>query len=194
MEDLAYRRMLDLYYTTEAPLPADPEKVARLIGMRDHTEIVSEILSEFFLKSEKGYENGRCDEEIGAYRAKADRAKSANKARWKHEKSNDFVKSDLKSESVQIPTINHEPLPDIKSVVGQKPDVVPQKEKEYRKNAIEVINFLNERNEADRRVLELLGEKFSLFNGHALLWHLAFRECFLMTFNEISWKTWLLLR
>ena len=28
-----------------------------------------------------------------------------------------------------------------------------------------VINFLNERNEADRRVLELLGEKFNLFNG-----------------------------
>jgi ERCC4-related helicase len=35
---------------------------------------------------------------------------------------------------------------------GQKHDVV-------------VINFLNERNEADRRVLELLGEKFCLFNG-----------------------------
>ena len=28
-----------------------------------------------------------------------------------------------------------------------------------------VINFLNERNQADRRVLELLTEKFSLFNG-----------------------------
>ncbi len=28
-----------------------------------------------------------------------------------------------------------------------------------------VINFLNERNEADRRVLELLTEKFSLFSG-----------------------------
>ncbi len=35
---------------------------------------------------------------------------------------------------------------------GQKHDVV-------------VINFLNERNEADRRVLELLTEKFTLFNG-----------------------------
>lgn len=35
---------------------------------------------------------------------------------------------------------------------GQKHDVV-------------VINFLNERNEADRRVLELLGEKFRLFTG-----------------------------
>ncbi|MBK7674390.1 MAG: DEAD/DEAH box helicase family protein [Candidatus Accumulibacter sp.] len=35
---------------------------------------------------------------------------------------------------------------------GQRHDVV-------------VINFLNERNEADRRVLELLGEKFNLFNG-----------------------------
>ena len=35
---------------------------------------------------------------------------------------------------------------------GQRHDVV-------------VINFLNERNEVDRRVLELLGEKFSLFSG-----------------------------
>lgn len=35
---------------------------------------------------------------------------------------------------------------------GQKHDVV-------------VINFLNERNEADRRVLELLADKFNLFNG-----------------------------
>jgi len=35
---------------------------------------------------------------------------------------------------------------------GQKHDVV-------------VINFLNERNDADRRVLELLTEKFTLFNG-----------------------------
>ena len=35
---------------------------------------------------------------------------------------------------------------------GQKHDVV-------------VLNFLNERNEADRRVLELLSEKFSLFSG-----------------------------
>jgi len=35
---------------------------------------------------------------------------------------------------------------------GQKHDVV-------------VINFLNERNHADRRVLELLGEKFNLFSG-----------------------------
>jgi len=35
---------------------------------------------------------------------------------------------------------------------GQRHDVV-------------VINFLNERNQADRRVLELLGEKFNLFSG-----------------------------
>ncbi len=28
-----------------------------------------------------------------------------------------------------------------------------------------VVNFLNRRNEADRRVLQLLTEKFSLFNG-----------------------------
>ena len=34
-----------------------------------------------------------------------------------------------------------------------------------RRHDVVVINFLNERNDADRRVLELLNEKFSLFNG-----------------------------
>jgi uncharacterized protein YdaU (DUF1376 family) len=87
LEDLAYRRMIDLYYTSESPLPLEIEKIARLIGMRDQMQIVSDIVSDFFLISEDGYRNSRCDEEISAYKAKADRAKSANKARWGNKKS-----------------------------------------------------------------------------------------------------------
>ena len=103
LEDLAYRRMIDLYYTTEKPLPNDPENVARLIGMREHSTIVTEVLSDFFLKSEDGYRNKRCDGEIEKYKAKADRARSANNKRWKSE-------THLKSESFQIPTNNQEPI------------------------------------------------------------------------------------
>ncbi len=112
LEDLAYRRMIDLYYTTEKPLSNDPENVARLIGMREHSTIVTEVLSDFFLKSEDGYRNKRCDDEIEKYQAKADRARSANYKRWKSE-------THLKSESFQIPTNNQEPITKI-NVKGKK--------------------------------------------------------------------------
>lgn len=106
LEDLAYRRLLDWYYTNEKPLPLDPSKTARLIGMPDNIKEVSDILSDFFLKSEDGYRNKRCDEEIEKYQAKADRAKHANSKRWE---SNSDLKSDMESERNQLPTNNQEP-------------------------------------------------------------------------------------
>ena len=115
MQDLAYRRLLDLYYTTEQPIPLDVSKAARLIGMQDHIKDVSEILSDYFLKSEAGYINKRCDEEIERYKAKAGRAKKANETRWKSE--NDLISEtqsdqilDLKSERNQLPTNNQQPI------------------------------------------------------------------------------------
>lgn len=106
-EDLAYRRLLDLYYTNEGPITLDVERASKLIGMRDHVQDVSEILSNFFVKSEDGYRNKRCDEEIAAYRAKAERAKSANKARWSDKPASD---PSLKSDASRIPTNNQEPI------------------------------------------------------------------------------------
>lgn len=115
MQDLAYRRLLDLYYTTEQPIPLDVAKASRLIGMQDHMQSVSEILSDYFLKSEAGYINKRCDEEIERYKAKAGRAKKANEARWKSEddlisETQSDLKSDQLSERNQLPTNNQQPI------------------------------------------------------------------------------------
>jgi uncharacterized protein YdaU (DUF1376 family) len=110
MEDLAYRRMLDLYYTSEKPLPVEPEKVARLIGMRDYMQEVSDVLSDFFLKSDNGYTNKRCDKEIELYKAKAERAKAANKSRWDAQKNETVLISDVISDADLIPTKNQEPI------------------------------------------------------------------------------------
>ena len=64
-EDLAYRRLLDLYYISEKPIPLDMEAVARKIKLDlDITEIV---LEEFFVKGVDGYRNDRCDAEIARY-------------------------------------------------------------------------------------------------------------------------------
>lgn len=107
MEDIAYRRLLDWYYTNEQPISLDVSRAAKLIGMQDYTAEVSEILSNFFLKSEDGYRNKRCDEEIIKYQAKAERAKQANNKRWE---SKTDLKSDLKSDPNHKPiTNNHKP-------------------------------------------------------------------------------------
>ncbi len=110
IEDLAYRRLLDLYYTSEKPIPLDVEKASRLIGLREYSDSVSVVLSDFFLKSEEGYINKRCDAEIEVYKAKADRAKNANKKRWDSNKSDTSLKSDKKTEQCLIPTKNQEPI------------------------------------------------------------------------------------
>lgn len=95
-EDLAYRRLLDLYYTGEKALPLDVQQVARLIGMREHADEVSNVLTDFFSMTEVGFISKRCDEEIAKYHAKADRARAANTKRWRE--SVPALKSDQKSE------------------------------------------------------------------------------------------------
>lgn len=65
MEDLAYRRLLDIYYDTESPIPNNIPRVSRLLRIEE--EIVKTILDEFFVLTENGYKNHRADVEIASY-------------------------------------------------------------------------------------------------------------------------------
>lgn len=112
MEDLAYRRLLDAYYTAEGPLPAQPADCARLIAMREHEHEVGSVLAEFFVLTERGWENARCEEELSKYRGKADSARKANESRWTRRSeiaSESRSGSDLKRNADQIATKNQEP-------------------------------------------------------------------------------------
>ena len=64
MEDLAYRRMLDLYYKNERPLPVEAAEVARLIRLRSSLDEVQAVLKEFFMLGDDGWRHTRCDEEL----------------------------------------------------------------------------------------------------------------------------------
>lgn len=79
LENLAYRLLLDLYYSREAALPADVGQVARLIGMRNEADIVDVVLNEFFTLGSDGWANFRCEAEI----VKAQAAKAAASAKGK---------------------------------------------------------------------------------------------------------------
>jgi uncharacterized protein YdaU (DUF1376 family) len=65
MEDIAYRRLLDLYYDSEQPIPTDIPKVSRRLRM--DCEVVQSVLDEFFELTEDGYRNHRADLEILDY-------------------------------------------------------------------------------------------------------------------------------
>ncbi len=83
MEDLAYRRLLDLYYADEKPLPNDMDWIAKRIRMRSHSDCIANVLKEFFtLEDDGSWYNQRADVEISEFNAKSEKAKKSAKARW----------------------------------------------------------------------------------------------------------------
>jgi uncharacterized protein YdaU (DUF1376 family) len=102
MEDLAYRRLLDLYYLHERPLNSGIASVARQIGMRDHETEVKTVLEEFFDLSDDGWINQRADKEIKHFHSKIDQASRAGKASAERRMS-------ARSTDVQL-TNNQEPI------------------------------------------------------------------------------------
>lgn len=89
LEDLAYRRLLDLYYLNESTLDGSPEELARIIRMRSSAAEVKAILDEFFSPSEAGWQHSHCDEVIAKYHAKAKQAATNGKAGGRPKKPSD---------------------------------------------------------------------------------------------------------
>lgn len=82
MEDLAYRRMLDLYYLKEKPLPKSVDQIARLIRMRSHNESIANVLQDFFVCKKDGYHNSGADKVLSRVQAKSERNRQAALKRW----------------------------------------------------------------------------------------------------------------
>jgi uncharacterized protein YdaU (DUF1376 family) len=102
-EDLAYRRLLDMYYDLEGQIPLDTEWVSRRI--RVEASIVRDVLNDMFERTEEGYRNERCDKEIAKYQALAERNRS-NGSRGGRPKQNPVGSE---SQPTGKLTINQEP-------------------------------------------------------------------------------------
>lgn len=72
LEHGVYCLLLDMYYTTEGPLPASAKEVCRKLGARSKDEVaaVESVLRDFFTPNDDGWRQSRCDAEIEAYKAK----------------------------------------------------------------------------------------------------------------------------
>lgn len=78
LEHGVYCLLLDMYYTTEGPLPVSSKEVCRKLGVRskDETAAVESVLRDFFTPTDDGWRQARCDAEIAAYKAKEDKNKA----------------------------------------------------------------------------------------------------------------------
>ena len=84
-EDLAYRRLLDMYYDTELPIPNNIPLVSRRLRMG--SDVVQSVLDEFFELTEEGYKNFRADNEISEYKRFIDKQKANGKLGGRPKKS-----------------------------------------------------------------------------------------------------------
>ncbi len=78
-QDLAYRRLICVYYVREKPLPNDLRMIYRMVKASNgpQQQATRDILLQFFTQDAQGlYHNSRCDEEILKYQAQA----SANRS------------------------------------------------------------------------------------------------------------------
>ena len=77
MEDLAYRRLLDVYYMREEAFPADIQATAKLVRMRSMAADVECVLREFFTLTDAGWTHKRCDAEIAKMQDKQAKARAS---------------------------------------------------------------------------------------------------------------------
>jgi uncharacterized protein YdaU (DUF1376 family) len=116
IEDLAYRRMLDLYYLNEQPLSLCLSDVAREIGLSEYLDEVTYILNKFFIETELGFAQKRIDLEIKKYKSnhksKIKAGKASAKARQVKASSGDSHVEQVLSTSTANDelNINHKPL------------------------------------------------------------------------------------
>ena len=76
-EDLAYRRLLDMYYETESPIPLETQWVARRIRM--DVDDVEVLLNDMFIRTEEGWRHPRCDADLEEYHRQAERNRENGK-------------------------------------------------------------------------------------------------------------------
>lgn len=84
MERGAYQLMLDHYYATRKPLPADVDRIMRLCVAKtaDERAAVKFVLEEFFTLQADGWHNKRADKELAKQAVLHERGKAGADARW----------------------------------------------------------------------------------------------------------------
>lgn len=180
MEDLVYRRLLDLYYLKDGQVYGDEAEVARQIGLREYVQEVTQVLQDFFcIGEEDRWTHDRCDAEIAKFREKSEKASNAGKAsaqRRSNERSTDVQPTN----NQQPITNNQEPVLTSKEVMSETP--VSDEPSLKVQDVVEVWNEMAEKL-GKPKVRDLTPERRSLLKARMAQYKL---EDFVQVFNNIE--------
>jgi len=121
IEDIAYRRLLDLAYTTELPLVKDVKQLARLVKMREYEQEISAMLKEFFFEADDGWLNNRVIKEIERTGRKSEAARNSAALRWDAERKR--LQCERTANGMPSDATNN-PLPKTNNPKPKKPDAL----------------------------------------------------------------------
>jgi uncharacterized protein YdaU (DUF1376 family) len=97
-EDLAYRRLLELYYDTEKAIEDDIPLLAK--RLRVTPESLSFVLKEFFSHTKDGWRNKRCDVVIKDYQEMAEKNRKNGKLGGRPKSSKQAIENPVGFQSV----------------------------------------------------------------------------------------------
>lgn len=152
MEDLAYRRLLDLYYLKDGQVYGDEAEIARQVGMRDNVAEVKQVLQDFFCIAEDDrWSHARCDAEIADYRAYLEKQRENGKRGGRPKKGIDdnpekptANPSLTQSEPKKSLTTNHKPLTTNQDNKSSKEDMSSDDDRVTVDDVVEAWNELAE--------------------------------------------------
>jgi uncharacterized protein YdaU (DUF1376 family) len=106
-EDLAYRRLLEMYYDTEQPIPLETQWVAR--RLRVGTQALDSVLNDFFVKSESGWQQPKCDLVIREYHEMAEKNRRNGKLGGRPKTNKQAIKNPVgyQSDANGNPVVTH---------------------------------------------------------------------------------------
>ena len=106
-EDLAYRRLLELYYDTEKAIEDDIPLLSK--RLRVTPEALSFVLKEFFSHTKEGWKNKRCDVVIKDYQEMAEKNRKNGKAGGRPKANKQAAENPVGFQSVPsgIPEVTH---------------------------------------------------------------------------------------
>ena len=87
-EEGIYLRLVNHYYDTETPFPADLKPVLKRLQLLNHADQVNEVLNDFFTLTDKGWQHNKCNDILkefhkGAKKNKANGKKGGRPAKAK---------------------------------------------------------------------------------------------------------------
>ena len=113
LEHGVYNSLIDLYILSENPLEPNLQKLCRLVHAKTDDEIkaVENILAEFFIESDDGYRQKKCDQELIRIFGKSESARKSAKQRWGSERNANAMQTDSeRNANGMLPNTQH-PIP-----------------------------------------------------------------------------------